>query len=50
MNALRSPWFVDNVETATKTTTRRCKISIEDITKHTPQLQKILAGRANTLK
>ncbi|OMJ95588.1 hypothetical protein SteCoe_1008 [Stentor coeruleus] len=50
INALRSPWFIDNVETASKTTARRCKISIEDITKHTPQLQKFIAGRANTLK
>ncbi|OMJ72127.1 hypothetical protein SteCoe_29510 [Stentor coeruleus] len=50
INALKSPWFIENVETASKTTTRRCKISIEDITKHTPQLQKFIAGRANTMK
>lgn len=50
VNALRSTWFHESNENNAKTTARRCKISIEDITKHTPQLQKFIAHRTNTLK
>ncbi|OMJ96328.1 hypothetical protein SteCoe_64 [Stentor coeruleus] len=50
VNALRSMWFHEKSECNAKTTARRCKISIEDITKHTPQLQKFIAHRTNTLK
>ena len=48
--ALRSPWFIEGDEKVSVVAKKRCKISIEDITKHTPQLQKFIAHRNNTLK
>ena len=43
-SALKSEWLLD-LSNSMQLTTRRCKISMEDITKHTPKLQKFIAER-----
>ena len=49
-NAAKSLWFVEDGEKNPNVVKKKYKISIEDITKHTPQLQKFIARRNNTLK
>jgi dual specificity tyrosine-phosphorylation-regulated kinase 2/3/4 len=44
--ALRSSWLADSQAPEKK----KLKISIDDITRHTPALKKFIAGRNNTLK
>ena len=45
--AVLSPWFDEYSKS--RDVRRKCKISMEDITKHTPQLKKFIAHRNKTL-
>jgi dual specificity tyrosine-phosphorylation-regulated kinase 2/3/4 len=49
-NALRTLWLLEDGDKNANIVKKKYKISIEDITKHTPQLQKFIARRNNTLK